>query len=252
MSDALSIAAAGMRSQQSELDLISNDLANMNTSNYKATSVNFADIMTVDATHLDGKNNIGDGVKVASTEKDFTPGEIKVTNDYRDIAINGDGFFEVSLSDGSLAYTRSSTIKPDSDGYLSTGDGHRLSDNIQIPSDALGYRIAADGEVTATLQNQTQALRLGKITLSKFLNPSSLSAIGNGLYLPSKDSGQPYSDDPGKSGLGLLQQGATEASNVDMVDEMMNLTMAQRAYQLNAKVAQIADEMDKETNELRG
>lgn len=254
--DALAIAASGMKAQQYEIDAISNDFANINTNGYKSSRVNFADVMYKPVTKVnnDAQNNVnqlGVGTMVESSSKDFSQGALKQTQNPENIAINGNGFFEVTLADGSYAYSRSNTLKPDSDGYLVTDGGYRLSDNIQLPPDTIAYQISKEGEVSVQLNNQSELMSVGHIQLAKFMNPGTLTAKGDGLYLTSNLSGEAYLDTPGQNGLGTLNQGMIEASNVNMVEEMMRLTMAQRAYQLNAKAAQVADDIDKQTNELR-
>ncbi|MDA0910466.1 MAG: flagellar hook-basal body complex protein [Proteobacteria bacterium] len=254
--DALAIAATGMKAQQYEIDAISNDFANINTNGYKSSNVNFADVMYKPAQTTQGlaeqtQDQLGVGTIVESTTKNFALGALKQTQNPENIAINGNGFFEITQADGSYAYTRSNTLKPDSDGYLVTQGGYRLSDNIQLPPDTVAYQIGQDGTVSVRLNNQTDLMEIGHIQLAKFMDPGALTAKGDGLYVTNNQSGEAYLDAPGQNGLGVLAQGMIEASNVNMVEEMMRLTMAQRAYQLNAKIAQVSDELDKQTNELR-
>ncbi|WP_081964886.1 flagellar hook-basal body complex protein [Legionella norrlandica] len=166
--------------------------------------------------------------------------------------MNGAGFFQVINLDGTIAYTRNSTLSIDSDHYLATQDGLRLADNIQIPEDFIKLTIQANGDIEATLADDPDPQLLGTIQLAKFANPEALNPLGTGLYLSTEDSGEPLIDNPGNSGLGPLVQKQIESSNVDMVSSLMQLTMAQRIYQLNAKTVQIANELEKITNEIPG
>ena len=155
-------------------------------------------------------------------------------------------------TDGNMAYTRNSSLSIDSERYLATEDGLRLADNIQIPEDFTQITIQKNGEVTAVMSDSQEPQLLGTIKLAKFLDPSSLTVLGSGLYNTTEKTGEPLMDQPGESGMGVLLQHQIEGSNVDMVNSLMQLTMAQRIYQLNAKAVQVADELEKMTNELRG
>lgn len=258
MSDALSISASGLKSEEFYIDKIANDLANLNTSNYKATQITFEDVLyqnidntTPLFTHKTTPN-IGLGTAISHTSKDFTQGPLKPTNKWNDVAIDGLGFFQVLHTDGNIAYTRNSSLSVDDERYLTTQDGLRLADNIQIPEDIVEITIEKNGDVEATLSDDTEPQLLGTIKLAKFINPESLHALGSGLYQTTENSGEAIIDTPGQSGTGLLVQKHIEGSNVDMVNTLMQLTMAQRIYQLNAKAAQIADELEKITNEIHG
>lgn len=257
MSDALAIAASGLKSEEYFIDKIANDLANLNTSNYKATKITFEDVLYQ---NINGANSlfntqantqIGLGTSVYKSSKDFSQGPLKPSNNSNDVAINGEGFFQIINNDGSISYTRNSTLSIDSDRYLCTQDGLRLADNIQIPDDHLQLTIKKTGEVEVILSDDPEPQLLGTIQLARFTNPEGLNAVGAGIYLPTEESGEPYVDNPQSNGLGELMQKQIEGSNVDMVSSLMQLTMAQRVYQLNAKAVQVADEMEKITNELR-
>lgn len=249
MNNALSIAASGLKSQEYYLDKIAHDLANLNTPNYKATKITFADELYQSINQ--GEAKIGLGASVYKTGKDFTTGPLKPTKDWHDLAIDGPGFFQVIASDGNLSYTRNSSLILDEDRYLATQDGLRLADNIQIPEDFAEINIQKNGEVEVILEEETEPHLLGTIKLAKFINPDALNPLGAGVYNSTEKSGEPIIDNPGASGLGSLAQKQIEGSNVDMVESLMQLTMAQRIYQLNAKAVQIADEMEKITNEIR-
>ncbi len=258
MSDAMSIAASGLKAEEFNLTRISSDLANLNTNNYKATRIQFEDVLYQ---QINGKESIfspvngsklGLGTAVFSTSKDFSPGPLKATANPLDVAINGQGFFQVMTNDGNTAYTRSSSLKIDKDRYLCTSDGLRLFDNIQIPEGIEKLIIQNNGDVEIQMPDEQNSEILGNIKLAKFMTPENLNPLGNGLYTETEASGQAIIDTPGQSGLGSLSQGQVEASNVDMVNSLMQLTMAQRIYQINSKALQVADEMEKETNEIRG
>lgn len=257
MSDALAIAASGLKSEEYYIDKIANDLANLNTPNYKATKLAFEDALyqNIDGTTPMFQNQngakIGLGTSVHSTSKDFSNGPLKPTNNWNDVAIDGNGFFQVINTDGNIAYTRNSSLTVDSDRYLATQEGLRLADNIQIPEDFVAINIQKNGDVEAMLDGESEPQLLGTIKLAKFMDPESLNPLGSGLYNPTDKTGDAVIDNPGNSGIGVLLQRQIEGSNVDMVNSLMQLTMAQRIYQLNAKAVQIADELEKMTNEIR-
>ncbi|WP_298627878.1 flagellar hook-basal body protein [uncultured Legionella sp.] len=257
MSDALSIAASGLKAEEFYIDKIANDLANLNTANYKASKLTFEDVLYQ---NINGENplfnnqpsaKLGLGTAVYKSGKDFSTGPLKSTNNWNDVAINGVGFYQVINTDGTVVYTRNSTFSIDSDHYLSTQDGLRLADNIQVPDDFTKLTIQANGDVEVTLSDEPEPQLIGTIQLAKFINPETLNPVGAGIYIPTDESGEPLTDNPGSSGLGTLAQNQIEGSNVDMVNSLMQLTMAQRVYQLNAKAVQIADELEKMTNEIR-
>jgi flagellar basal-body rod protein FlgG len=257
MSDALSIASSGLKAEEYYIDKIANDLANLNTPNYKASKLTFEDVLYQ---NINGENplfnnqpsaKLGLGTAVYKSGKDFSIGPLKSTNNWNDVAINGVGFYQVINSNGNLAYTRNSTFGIDNDHYLTTQEGLRLADNIQIPDDFIKITIQANGDVEVIVSDDPEPQLLGTIQLAKFINPETLNPIGSGIYTPTDESGDPLTDNPGSSGLGSLAQNQIEGSNVDMVSSLMQLTMAQRVYQLNAKAVQIADELEKLTNEIR-
>lgn len=257
MSDALAIAASGLKSEEFYIDKIANDLANLNTNNYKATKLTFEDVLYQ---NINGANplfqnqtsaKIGLGTSIYSSSKDFSVGPLKPTSSWNDVAINGNGFFQVINGDGNIVYTRNSNLGLDSDGYLATSDGLRLADNIQIPEDHISISIKKNGDVEALLNVDEEPQLLGTIKLAKFMDPEALNPVGSGIYISTESTGDPIIDNPGNSGMGELAQFQVEGSNVDMVNSLMQLTMAQRVYQLNAKAVQIADELEKMTNEIR-
>ncbi|MCC5792168.1 MAG: flagellar hook-basal body complex protein [Legionellaceae bacterium] len=257
MSDAMSIAASGLKTEELNLDRIANDLANLNTNNYKASKLQFEDIMvqqiqSTNALFMAGNSaKIGLGTAIYGSSKDFSPGPLKATANWNDVGINGQGFFQILREDGSSAFTRASSLTIDKERYLCTADGSRLYDGIQIPEDFVKITIQKNGDVEAILPNEQEPQLLGNIKLAKFMSPEQLNPLGSGIYSETEESGPALMDYPGQSGLGELLQGQVEASNVDMVNSLMQLTMAQRIYQINAKALQIADELEKETNEIR-
>jgi flagellar basal-body rod protein FlgG len=249
MSSALSIAASGLKSQEYAISQIAHDLANLNTPNYKASKITFADLIYQD---LGKSSQLGLGASVFKTRKDFSEGPLILTNNWSDLAIDGQGFFQVIDNEGNLSYTRNSNLTLDADRYLATQDGLRLADNIQIPEDLSEITIQKNGDVEAILADDENPQLLGTIRLAKFLDPGALKTTGAGLYKPTEQSGEAMMDNPGTNGLGHLNQKQMEGSNVDMVETLMKLSLTQRIYQLNAKAVQIADELEKMTNELRG
>ena len=253
MSDALSIVSTGLTSSALYINNIANDLANLNTQNYKATRLSFENMVsTPSKPSQHGKTHAtGLGTAITHTAIDFSTGPLKPTTNWNDVAIDGKGFFQVITTDGNIAYTRNSSLSIDSEGYLSTQEGLRLNDMIQIPDDANDIQIDKNGDVIVLREDKTTPELIGSLKLVNCLNPDSLKPLGQGLYIPSEKTGDMVTDVPGSSGLGLLLQKQVEGSNVDMVSSLMQLTLAQRIYQLNAKAAQIADEMEKMANELQ-
>lgn len=257
MSDALAIAASGLKAEEFYIDKIANDLANLNTPNYKASKLTFEDVLYQNVNGNKALFNhqtqikLGLGTAVYKSSKDFATGPLKTTNNWNDVAINGNGFFQVINQDSTIAYTRNSTFSIDADCYLCTQDGLRLADNIQIPDDVSSINIQANGDVEVRVSDDPEPQLLGTIQLAKFSNPEALNPIGSGIYIAGDECGDPIIDNPDSSGLGSLAQKQIEGSNVDMVSSLMQLTMAQRVYQLNAKAVQIADELEQLTNELR-
>jgi len=256
---ALYSAAAGMQSQQMNLDNISNNLANVNTTGFKKTKLEFQDLLystTRSAGADQGGGNqlpasleIGQGSIPVATQRIFTPGELTQTGEQLDVAIQGDGFFEVQMPDGSLAYTRDGALKTDSSGRIVTSDGYPLQGGFQpVPAGTTNINISATGAVTYTTASGTTNSQL---QIVRFNNPGGLEALGHNLYKETSASGTPEIGEPGQNGFGQLQQGYLELSNVSVVEEMVNLIMAQRAYEVNSKAVQAADEMMQQSNNLQ-
>lgn len=260
MIDSLYIAATGMQAQQLHVGVIANNLANVNTAGFKKNRVSFEDAFYQAASPLPTSNEqepsadtimLGMGTAVSSNSKLFTQGEIKATESPLDVAIRGAGFFEVLLPDGSSAYSRYGALKVTEDGVLGTSSGHELKQKIQISSDVTEVVIDNAGKVSGRTANDSKLVELGQLELTSFPNPEALQAIGENLFISSSKTGQPVTGQPGSEGLGSLSQGFIEASNVKLAEEMVSLVLAQRAYELNAKVIQASDEMLAISNNLR-
>lgn len=252
MIDALYISASGLRSQQEQIDVISNNVANMQTPGFKKSRVNFAEVTgTLDpAQALAGQFN-GAGTRVLSTSSIFSAGEMRLTQNATDLAIEGAGFFELESATGEKVYTRSGQFRVDNEGYLVSTNGLRLAQGLQIPPDATDLRISQTGELSARLAGDTERSQIGTLELASFPAADGLTAIGENQFAPTATSGAASFGKPGDTGFGKLQQGYLELANVDLVDEMTNLVMAQRAYQLNARVLQASDQILETINNLR-
>ena len=248
-----------MQSQQLNLDIIANNLANVNTTGYKKSKIEFQDLLyqtarTAGADQGGGNQlptglQIGHGSRPIATSKIFTTGELTQTGERLDVAIQGDGFFEIQMPDGSLAYTRDGALKTASDGRVVTSEGLVLQGGFQpIPAGTTSITIAPTGEVTTKGSNGTQSFR---VQLVRFANPGGLESIGRNLYRATSAAGAPEIGNAGENGFGDLQQGYLEMSNVKVVEEMVNMIVAQRAYEVNSKAVQAADEMMQQSNNLK-
>ncbi|HJV47710.1 MAG TPA: flagellar basal-body rod protein FlgG [Geothrix sp.] len=263
MSDALYIGATGMQAQQLNVDTIANNLVNVNTPGFKKGRVSFTDLMVMEAARQNGVDptqdggpmasiaRTGSGVGIASMGKLFDQGSVNQTGSAWDIAIQGDGFLEVTMADGSSAFCRGGTLKVNHDGLLTTQSGQALKPTITIPTNATSMTITPDGNVLVTVPNQNQPVNAGQLQMVHFANPGALLPQGDNLYRVSEDSGEPMAGNAGQDGIGTLQQGYLEGSNVKMVDEMVNLMVAQRSYEASVKVVQTADELLAMVNNLR-
>jgi flagellar basal-body rod protein FlgG len=252
MMRALYTAATGMIAQQYNIDTISNNLANVNTTGFRANQARFQDLIyqtmrapgtPVGPSVVPVGQDVGLGVKVGASEKTFTQGTLQQTSNPLDIAIQGDGFFQVTMPDGSSAYTRDGSFKRDANGSIVTADGYFLSPQITIPQNATAVQIGADGTVTAQIPGQQQPQQLGQIQLVRFTNAAGLAPKGENLFTQTGASGAPTLSQPGLNGTGTLQGGYLEASNVSVVSEIVNMITAQRAYEANSKAITTADEM---------
>ena len=239
MMRSLWIAASGMAGQQFTIDNIANNLANVNTAGYKKSRVDFQDLLyqtirvagtpATTGAQVPTGIQIGHGVRQVATQKIFTQGAFKQTDNPLDLVIEGDGFLQVLLPDGTIAYTRDGALKKDSLGRLVTSDGFPLEPEIVIPDGAVSVSVASDGSVTVILSGQDRPEEVGRIELARFVNPAGLRSWGRNLYLPSAGSGRPIVGTPGLDGLGSIAQGFVEMSNVQVVEEMVNMIMSQRA-----------------------
>lgn len=257
MNDALYIAATGMNVQQRSVDTIANNLANVNTPGFKKGRVNFEDMvyraLGAPGQVADGAQPAwqGSGVGMLSLVKHFAPGELRKTDMPLDVAIQGEGFIEVTALDGTPAYSRGGTLSVDKDGFLATADGHVLKPGIHVGADALEITIKSDGRVLVRNREGGSASEAGRIELVRFADTQGLVALGGNLYRPSAQSGDAILGRAGEDGLGGLAQGYLESSNVKLVEEMVDLMAAQRAYESSVKVIQAADEMLAMSNNLR-
>ena len=259
---ALTIAATGMSAQQTRVEVISNNLANMSTTGYNARRAEFADlhyqqasrpgtINATDGTVLPTGVQLGLGVRPTSVSMNIQQGTSVATGGDLDLAIEGDGYFEVTLPSGVSAYTRDGGLKRSAEGLIVTSDGYSVVPDITIPDDARAVSINAEGEVYAYFDDQIEPQLLGQFTLSGFANAQGLEAIGSNLFLQSPASGDPFTTTPGSDGLGTVRQGYLEESSVDPVREITELIEAQRGYELNAKVISAADQILGATVQIR-
>jgi flagellar basal-body rod protein FlgG len=261
MFDALYISATGMQAQQLNVDTIANNLANVNTDGFKKGRAAFSDLMVREASRLlpgsEGAEplgmdrTLGAGVGIANVSKLFDQGGLKKTESAYDLAIEGEGFLEVTLPDGSSAYMRGGTFKVNRDGLLATGGGFPLKPNLAIPDNAQSLIIDADGKVSVRVAGESKATELARIDLVRFTNPSGLQALGDGLYRASPESGEAIDARAAEDGVGWIAQGYLEGSNVRLNEEMVTLMVAQRVYEANVKVMQACDDMLGMINGLR-
>lgn len=259
---ALSIAASGMQAQQLNVDVISHNIANMNTTSYKRQRAEFQDMLyqnlerpgstsSASGATLPLGIQLGVGVRADAVGRVTEQGGIAATGNPYDIAINGRGFFQITLPSGQTGYTRAGNLAVNADGQIVTADGYALEPAITVPQEATAIQITRDGIVEVTLAGQTDAQQLGQIEIASFINPAGLEAIGDNLYLETPASGSATTATPGSPGLGTLMQGYLELSNVNAVEEISALIVAQRAYEMNARVITAADEMLQSTTQLR-
>jgi flagellar basal-body rod protein FlgG len=247
------IAKTGMEGQQAKLDAISNNLANVGTSGYKRAGVNFEDLMyqnlraagsaTSEQSELPTGLQVGLGVKVAATTRNFSQGSLQQTGNSFDLAIKGPGFFQVQMPDGTTAYTRDGAFQVDSAGALVTNAGYAVQPGITVPPGALSVTVSDTGIVSATLSGQAAPQTLGTLQLASFINQGGLEPRGGNLYAETAASGSPTTAAPGTTGHGTLQQGFVEGSNVNVVEELVSMIATQRAYELNSKAIQASDQM---------
>jgi flagellar basal-body rod protein FlgG len=250
---ALHTAATGMDAQQQRIDVIANNLANVNTTGFKKSRVDFQDLLyqqvrapgtsSAQGVSVPTGLQVGTGVRTAATHRTFTTGDLMQTGNQLDIAIEGNGFFQVTMPDGTPAFTRAGNFELDAQGQIVTPDGYTLDPAIAVPPGATSVTIGADGTVSVTIDGETEATEVGQIQLANFANPGGLMSIGRNFVRPTTASGEAQIGPPGIDGVGSLSQGFLEMSNVKVVEEMIGLIASQRAYEISSKVIQASDEM---------
>ncbi len=257
---ALYTAASGMNAQQTNIDTIAHNLANVNTTGYKKQRVEFEDLVYQQARAAGTPNTtstevpigleVGLGARAVGTARDFAMGNLKTTNAPLDLAIEGKGFFQVSLPDGRTAYTRAGAFHMNAEGGLVTAEGYPVEPQITVPADTTSISISKEGVVSVSVAGQNAAQQVGTLELATFQNPAGLQALGSNLFAVSTASGEPTTGAPGSEGMGTLAQGFLEDSNVSIVEEMINMILGQRAYEANSRVVRTADDMLGQVNNL--
>jgi flagellar basal-body rod protein FlgG len=257
---ALYTATSGMNAQQTNIDNVAHNLANVNTTGYKKSRVEFEDLVYQEmraagsaasaTTEAPVGLEIGLGTRAVATSRNFASGNLRSTSAPLDIAIQGDGFFKISLPDGTTGYTRSGAFHMDAQGLLVTSEGYGVEPQITIPNNATSVSISKDGLVTATVAGQTAAQQVGTLEIATFSNAAGLRPLGGNIFTPTTASGEPESGAPGTDARGTLAQGFLEDSNVSVVEEMVNMIIGQRAYEANSRVVKAADEMLSQINNL--
>ncbi len=247
------ISKTGLEAQQIQMDVIANNLANVSTNGFKRARAVFEDLLyqtlrqpgaqSSQQTQLPSGLQIGTGVRPVATERIFTQGNLQQTGNTRDVAIQGNGFFQVLLPDGTTAYTRDGAFQSDSQGQLVTASGFAVQPAITIPPNTLSITIARDGTVSVLVSGSASPTQVGGMQLVSFVNPAGLQSFGENLYLQTASSGTPNPNTPGTNGLGLLNQGYVETSNVNVVEELVSMIQTQRAYEINSKAIQASDQM---------
>lgn len=258
----LSTASTGMIAQQLNIDVIANNVANVNTAGFKKSRAEFQDLLSQTlkapgALITQGTNQpvgiqVGLGTRTAATTKSFAQGFLQSTGGKLDVAIEGNGFFEVQKDDGTIAYTRDGNFKVDANGQLCTSDGFIIQPQINIPTNATDIAITPDGRISVLTPGTTDLTEIGTFRLAKFANPAGLSAIGKNLYEETSASGKPIEGTPNQDGFGATQQGFIEGSNVQIVEELMNLIQAERAFETNSKLIKSANEVLRMANRIGG
>lgn len=253
MHAALYISKTGLSAQDTRLAAISNNLANVATTGFKKDRVVFEDLLyqiqrqpganSTQNTELPSGLQVGTGVRVTASQKLFNQGALQTTGEALDVGINGRGFFEIAMPDGSSAYSRDGQFMINANGEMVTAQGHMLNPGLTIPADAQTVTIGDDGVVSVKLAGQPDAVNIGNLNLVDFINPSGLQALGGNLFSETISSGNPQQSAPGQNGMGKLVQGSLESSNVEVVEELVDMITTQRAYEMNSKVISTADQM---------
>jgi flagellar basal-body rod protein FlgG len=256
---ALQVARTGLDAQSERMRVIANNLANVNTTGFQRDRAEFATLayqmMTAPGSRSSAENqyavglNVGTGVRMTGTGRVTTQGTIQTSGNPLDLAIEGDGYFRIQRPDGTVGYTRAGNFHLSNEGKIVTGDGMPLQPEIQIPDGAQSVTIGSDGTVSATLQGQAEAQQVGQIEISRFINPAGLQAVGSNLYLETSASGSAQTGAAGAEGRGSIRQGALEGSNVNVVQELVDMIETQRAYEVNSKMIQATDEMLRNANQ---
>jgi flagellar basal-body rod protein FlgG len=247
------ISKTGLDAQQTQMDVIANNLANVSTNGFKRSRAVFEDLLyqtlrqpgaqSSQQTQLPSGLQVGTGVRPVATERVFTQGNLQQTGNRLDVAIQGQGFFQVLLPDGTAAYTRDGSFRTNSQGQLVTSSGYSVQPAITIPANALSITIGRDGIISVLQPGSTNPVQVGTLQLAGFINASGLQGVGENLYVETAASGTPTTNAPGTNGLGLLSQGYVETSNVNVVEELVNMIQTQRAYEINSKAVQSSDQM---------
>ena len=253
MINSLWIAKTGMSAQQTQLDVISHNLANVSTTGFKRNNAVFEDLIyqnlrqvgsnTTEQNQLPTGLHLGLGVRTVATSRNFTQGSLQETKNNLDVAINGNGFFEVTMPDGSIGYTRDGSFQVDAQGRLVTSSGLPVANGITVPQGATSISISESGVVSATLAGNPQPQQLGQLAMSSFINAAGLQPVGQNMYKESAASGPPQQGQPGTNGLGVMRQGFLETSNVNVVEELVTMIQTQRAYEMNSKAISTTDQM---------
>ena len=261
MQRSLFIAATGMEAQKLNIDVIANNLANVNTAGFKKSRADFQellyqDLRMVGASSAEGAQvpsgiQVGLGVRPVAVQKIFLQGDFVQTGNNLDLVIEGNGFFKILMPDGTIGYTRSGAFKLDSEGRIVNSDGYSLEPAITVPANTLSLSIGSDGKVAVLQPGNNAPIEIGQIELARFINPAGLKAMGKNLYLPTASSGEATTAKPSVEGLGTIAQGFLEMSNVNVVEEMVNMIVSQRAYEVVSKAVQASDEMLQTTNNMK-
>ncbi len=260
MINSLWISKTGMEAQQMQLDVISNNLANVSTNGFKRANAVFEDLMyqnlrqvganSTEQSQLPTGLQVGLGVRTVATSRSFAQGSLQQTSNKLDVAVQGNGFFQISMPDGTTNYTRDGSFQVDATGQLVTATGLPVAPGVTVPANATSIAIGGDGTVTAQVPGTPTPQGIGTITLVSFINPAGLDPKGQNLYAESPASGQPNEGAPGTNGLGALMQGFVETSNVNVVQELVTMIQTQRAYEMNSKAIQTSDQMLQKLGQL--
>jgi flagellar basal-body rod protein FlgG len=260
MINSLMISKTGMQAQQTQLDVISNNLANVSTNGFKRATAVFEDLMyqnlrqvganTAEQAELPTGLQVGLGVRTVATSRNFTQGSLQQSGNALDLAVNGGGFFQVQMPDGTTGYTRDGSLQLDAQGRMVTSSGYPLTAGITLPAESQSITVSSDGVVTAKLPGNPVPQQVGNIELANFINSAGLEPLGQNLYAESLASGNPITGAPGSAGLGTVLQGMVETSNVNVVQELVTMIQTQRAYEMNSKAIQTSDQMLQRLSQL--